>query len=235
MNGRNVSKTWLYIGATLLALPGIVPPVEAGQRSLAEFLSRQGQWCAVAGGDIVDCAASYYGGPDCASGGVSPPFPVLWSDPKTGLTAAVDAIGELLFASLDGSASESAGRGGMAQVKVTIHASHTVMQAFDPDFNASFTLPIFGDVMTQVMFTNTAQGAPFPDVNQLIFCPLPGQALEMLSIRAQATGTLVTGTPGRLEVTQTGLIGAASLVNRYSPLAVDAFPAEKVIVHPIGR
>jgi hypothetical protein len=233
MNRRNVSKTWLHIGATLLALSAIVPPAEAGQRSLAEFLSRRGQWCAVAAGDVLDCAASYYGGPDCVSGGFSLPFPVLWRDPKTGLTAAVDAIGELLFASLDGSVSESAGRGGIAQVKATIHASHTVMQAFDPDFNPLFTLPIFGDAMTQVAFTNTAQGAPFPDINQLIFCPLPGQALEMLSIHAQGNGTLVTGTPGRLEVT--GVIGAASLVNRDSPFAVDAFPAQKVIVQPTGR
>jgi hypothetical protein len=43
------------------------------------------------------------------------------------------------------------------------------------------------------------------------------------------------GTPGRLEVTQTGLIGTSSIASLRSRLAIDAFPAEKIIIRATGR
>jgi hypothetical protein len=76
---------------------------------------------------------------------------------------------------------------------------------------------------------------------QLTACPAPGQALEVFSVRAQASGPLreafgvPDGTPGRLEVTQTGLVGQAAKVSPRSPLAVDPYPAEKVILRATGK
>jgi hypothetical protein len=65
--------------------------------------------------------------------------------------------------------------------------------------------------------------------------------LDIISLRAQASGPLRAGfgvpegSPGRLEVTQTGLIGTASFVNPHSRVAVDAYPAEKIIIRATGK
>jgi hypothetical protein len=80
--------------------------------------------------------------------------------------------------------------------------------------------PTLGDAFVEIRFTNTAPGAPLPDFNQLLFCPLPGQALDFLAIRAQASGPLrggfgvPEGTPGRLEVSQTGPFATSALRTR---------------------
>jgi hypothetical protein len=230
-------------------------PASAGQRSLADFLSRQQTWCAVFTDQGIDCAASYYGGPDCAPGDSSFTFPQFWTDPKNGFTAAIDALGQLDNGSfgtiVQGSVSESPLPNGLADVKVVLHASNALMRAVDADFDLIFGYargevelgapPTLGDANLQVSFTNTAPGAPLPDFAQLQFCPAPGQALERLSIRAQASGPLRAasgfpeGTPGRLEVTQTGLLGTSLKANPRSRVALDAFPAEHVIVRATGH
>ena len=254
-----VGNGWLMTGVVALALSTAAAPASAGQRALSDFTSQQGAWCAVFTDAGPDCAASYYGGPACASGGFSLSFPQYWSDPKTGITAGIDALGQLddgsFGTTVDGSVSESPLSGGFADVKVLVHTGNALTRAFgfDADFN---TIPLFGyfygevlggaeptlgDSLLQVTFSNTAPGAPLPDFNQLLICPAPGQALEVFSIRAQASGPLreafgvPEGTPGRLEVTQTGLIGTSALVNPHSRVAVDAFPAEKVILRATGK
>jgi hypothetical protein len=60
-------------------------------------------------------------------------------------------------------------------------------------------------------------------------------------MRAQASGPLRAGfgvpegTPGRLEVTQTGLIGTAAIASPRSRVGFDAFPAEHVIIRATGK
>jgi hypothetical protein len=72
-------------------------------------------------------------------------------------------------------------------------------------------------------------------------CPAPGQALQLLAIRASSSGPLreafgvPEGTPGRLEVTQTGLIGTAAIANPHSRVALDAFPVEHIIIRATGK
>jgi hypothetical protein len=241
----------------LLALASV--SANAGQRPLSDFTSQQGAWCAVVSNGEFDCAASYYGGPDCLQGGFSNFFPQEWSDPKTGLFASIDVLdqfGEGDFGTtVDGSISESKSPGGLAKVDVTVHASNAVTRAYvyDPDFNAiplfghllfeveNGAAPTLGDALLKVSFTNTAPGADLPDFFQMAFCPAPGQALQFLAIRAHASGPLreafgvPEGTPGRLEVTETGLIGTSLIANPNSRVGLDAFPAEHVILRVTGK
>jgi len=230
---------------------------------LSDFTSRQGVqggWCVVFSGDPdnpqLDCDASHYLSehPDC-SDGFFLTFPQAWTDPKTGFTAFIDAIGEFddgsFGTTVDGSIAESPARGGLADVKVLIHTSDALTRAFDANFDIVFghsfgevlggAEPTLGDSTLQLTLTNTAPGAPLPDFNQLLMCPLPGQALNVFSIRAHASGPLreAFGVPegmrGQMEVTQTGLIGTSQIVNPHSRVAVDAYPAEKIIIRATGK
>src|SRR5262249_53663835 len=99
-----------------------------------------------------------------------------------------------------------------------------------------------GDSLYQVTFTNTAPGAALPDIMQITFCPEPGQAVQVSSFRVSAKGSLRAafgvpdGTPGRLEMVQTGLLGVAAITNPHSRVTpLDAFPAEKVTIQATGR
>jgi hypothetical protein len=115
-----------------------------------------------------------------------------------------------------------------------MHASNAYMRAFDAEFNplsgyggvGGFQPPSLGDALIQVKLKNTAPGAPLPDLNQLQACPEPGQAWDVISLRARASGPLRAefgvpeGTPGRLEVTQTGLFGTSSIASLRSRLTI---------------
>lgn len=93
-----------------------------------------------------------------------------------------------------------------------------------------------GDSFLKVVFINTAPGDPLPDLEQLIFDPLQGQELRSISLRAQANGTLrlafgvPDGTPGRAEVSQTGLF-----MTRFKGATADAFPAERINLQVVGK
>ncbi len=106
--------------------------------------------------------------------------------------------------------------------------------------------PGLSEVDFQAVFKNTAPGAPLPDLVQQNVCsnfPLdchpfpPGFEPVSMDIRANGSGPLHVsagvpeGTPGRLEVTQTGIF-------RPQPggrVIYDAYPAERVDWHPTGR
>ena len=219
---RNASgSARLPIAALALALFGEVTPAIAEQRPLEDFLARQSTWCLVPNeeGTDVDCAASYYGGPDCLSGGFALTFPLFWTDQKTGITALVDVLGDLdegsLGTSVTGSISEGGGPDGSAQVNVKLDTANAVVRAFDPEFAPLFGFgegnplgpPTLGVASAQMIFKNTARGAVLPDTAQLDLCPEPGQAKQMLSISARARGPLreasgfPVGTPGRMHMT----------------------------------
>jgi len=253
MRGQSSRNGPFVAAAIVLALAAA--PAGAGQRALEDFTSQQGAWCAVFDDQGLNCAASYYGDPTCASGGFTLTFPEFWADPKTGITAGIDLLGQLdpgdFGTTVDGSVSESVLPNGLADVKVVMHVSNALTRAFDADFEPVFGYdvgevldgaePTLGDALVQVTFRNTAPGAALPDFSQLLICPVPGQALERISVRARASGPLRAafgvpeGTPGQLEVTQTGLIGTSAIVNPHSRVAVDAFPAEKVILRVTGK
>ena len=257
MTQRMLWKNWL-LAAAIIALVSLGVSAHAGQRPLSDFLSEQEGWCLVtdAQGNL-DCAASYYGGPACADGGFAMTFPQGWQDPKTGIIGAVDPLGQLevnFVTTVNGSVSESSAPGGLAKVDVLIHASNALIRGFEFDANGN-TVPLFGhlyfevaegapptlgDAFVELAFTNTAPGAPLPDINQLNFCPEPGQVAKTLLVHAHASGPLRAGfgvpdgTPGRLELTVTGPIGASTHANPNSKV-FNMFPAEHVIIQQTGQ
>jgi hypothetical protein len=255
------AKECLLAGAVTLALCATAAPASAGQRPLSDFTSRQGAWCAVftqPGGP--DCAASYYvdAGPPCVGDDRTTfSFGQFWYDPSNGLYAGVDVLGQLddgsFGTTVSGSVAENKLRGGLADVKVLVHGSNVLTRVIDLAtgdllFGHGYgevvfdgAEPTLGEAELQLTFTNTAPGASLPDFNQLLSCPAPGQGLEVTSMRARASGPLrdafgvPDGTPGRFEMTQTGPIGTAQLVDPHSRLAVDAFPAEHIIIRATGH
>jgi len=250
-NLKAVAKTVaVCLGGSLLFAPGAF----AAQRPLTDFISRQMAWCAVLGGTGIDCAASGYGGTACAIG-FAFTVPEFWVDPKSGYTAGIDSLGQFDTGSfgttLEGSVTESPLPDGRAEVKVLVHARKVLIRAFDSNGEPIFGYllgevlagapPTLGESFLQITFKNTSPGALLPDLAQLLFCPEPGQELEVFSIRAQASGPLrpafgvLEGTPGRLEVTQTGLLGVATIANHESRVAFDAYPAEHVIIRTTGK
>ena len=96
--------------------------------------------------------------------------------------------------------------------------------------------PALGRVEFQVVFDNTAPGAPLPDLVDAFILgnAAPGQQLIALSIRVSATGPLHAafgvpeGTPGRLVVTQIGNFRTSG-----GGATADGFPAERVDLHVI--
>ena len=236
----------------------------AAQRPITDFTSRQGAYCLqFDSSGNVDCAASGYNNHRGGCVLFVPPQPNVggWIDPKTSVFTLVDyagladsLLGGALGTTLDGSVTEVPLPDGRAEVTVLLHTQNALTWA--SDVSASFPGPLLfghllsdvingqdaalGSSLLQLKFKNTAPGAPLPDLIQLIFCPNTGQELTTLSFRAQATGTLRAasgvpdGTSGRLEVAQTGLLGVASVANSNSRVALDAFPAEHIVIQAIA-
>jgi hypothetical protein len=199
--------------AIALALCAFIAPAQAGQRPLSDFLSRQSTWCMVFTEERIDCAASYYGGPDCLNGGFPITFPLFWGDSETDNIALVDPLGQLdegdYGTSVTGSISEAASPQGPVSVNVIIRTTNALTRAFDPNFEPLFGTsnpdgPTLGDQEVHLQFTNPALGDPLPDLAQLDSCPVPGQVYQRLSVRARASGPLreasgmPAGTPGRM-------------------------------------
>ena len=240
--------------AALVAAVNACAPciVTAAQRPITDFTSRQGAYCLqLDSSGNVDCTASGYHGTSCTLFVPPQPNVVGFSDPKTAIFTLVDyagladrLLGSALGTTLAGSVNEVPLADGRAELTVLLHTQNALTWA--SDVSSSFPGPIlFGHALPDVMngqaaavanslllvkFTNTAPGAPLPDLIQLLFCPEAGQQLTTLSFRAQATGTLAEGTSARLEVTQTGLLRVAGIANSNSRVALDAFPAEHIII-----
>jgi len=258
---KNTLKLALSANALIpLLLAAVTLTATAAQRPITDFTSRQGAYCLKVDNDgNVDCAASGYHGTSCVL--FVPPQPNVggWIDPKTAVFTLVDyagladgLLGGALGTTLDGSITEVTLPDGRAEVTVLLHTQNALTWA--SDVSTAFPGPaLFGHTLSDVIngqdaalgssllqlkFKNTAPGAPLPDLIQLIFCPTTGQELTTLSLRAQATGTLRAasgvpdGTSGRLEVAQTGLLGVASVANSNSRVALDAFPAEHIVIQP---
>jgi hypothetical protein len=233
----------------------VAGPAHAGQRPFWDFTSQQGAWCAVFDEEGIDCAASGYGGQACEDG-FSYTFPQFWSDPKRGYTAGIDTLGQLddgsFGTTVDGSVTESRMPDGSAAIKVVLHTANALTRVLSSD--AGFVvfgysrgevfggaMPVLGDVQGQISFRNTSPGAPLPDISQLLFCPEPGQSLEVFSVRARASGPLRAGfgvpegTPGLFEMNQTGLIETSGTANPRSAVGRDAYPVESIILRATGK
>jgi hypothetical protein len=190
----------------------------------------------------------------------------------TGLTAKFlkDNYGIDLGTTVSGSVSERQLANGRALVTVNLQTKNALTWAtnFDPDPNAPIDqvatnpllfgaraqdlimnplrTPALGSSHFRIVFTNTAPGAPLPDIPVCFnpscpgFCPA-GFSVDFLSTQITATGPLTSlagpgaaGKTGHLTVTQVGLYKPGTHSNPNSALG-DLFPAEKVELHWSGK
>jgi len=246
---------WSVAASAVVVLCAVAEPASAGRRPFWDFTSQQGEWCAVFGEEGIDCAASGYGGQFCEDG-FSFTFPQFWTDLKRGYTAGIDTLGEFdngsFGTTVDGSVTESPMPDGSAEIKIVLHTTNALTRVLSTDSSAVVfgysrpevsrgATPVLGDVQGQISFRNTSPGAPLPDISQLMYCPEPGQSLEVFSLRARASGPLRAafgvpeGTPGRFEMNQTGLLETSGKANPHSAVGRDAFPVENIILRATGK
>ncbi|MBI1735331.1 MAG: hypothetical protein HYR51_09160 [Candidatus Rokubacteria bacterium] len=160
-----------------------------------------------------------------------------------------DATGgaESLGTKVRGTVMERAAPDGRAEVRVRLVTSRALSWAFliadvvdfsDPLFFLTTPLafgaraqdvvdgatPSLGKAHFDVTFTNSAPGAPLPDLVQLLNAPLPGQLPVTFRFRSLTCGTTPDGTPARLTIDQvcsdtgSGQVCAAAVVE-IAPLA----------------
>lgn len=240
----------LLFGMLSTALAGTV------QRPISDFLSTQGTFCFpdgsggcllfvppdpnfIAQTNDLDSDVIYFAGVDYAGLALPGTYPAS-KLPK-----------------FSGSVIERSLPDGRAEVSVLLHTKNAnawVME-FDPsgDFldQVANRPTVFGhrpadvrrgstqalvDIFLHLVFTNTAPGAPLPDLVQLSADPAPGQVWKFIAISAEGNGPLTAefgvpaNTPGKLTIVQTGL-----LASKGQGLALqDAFPAEDVNLRVVG-
>jgi len=212
----------LFAGISVLAWP--VLSQAQTQRPISDFLSTQGTYCIPDGSGgcllFVPPVANFIG----------------WGDPRTGQAVSVDyaglaneyieaASGVSLGTSLSGVVTETPNKDGTADVRVELHARNAlifVIADFDfaagplvlghraPDV-ASGATPGLANVEFHISFTNTAPGAPLPDLIQLFFFPGENQALHNYSFNATGSGPAPDGTTLKVTVAQTGNIARSNI------------------------
>jgi hypothetical protein len=210
-------------GATaLLSLMALAHPVDAGQRPISDFLSRQGKFCLQFDANgFLDCSVNHYVSDTTVGGCVlfTPPGANFtgWTDPRAAAGASFDyaglndvALGGILGTTMDGSIDEVLQADGRVIVQVVLHTHRalTFAVASEVDFTSSPLLfghraaevlagaqPSLGSCTLKLVFRNPAPGAPLPDIEELFFC----RFADFLSIYfvGQSDGILPNGKPGR--------------------------------------
>lgn len=205
---------WLFVSATVVLAQG-----PAVQRPIEEFVAAQGTHCI---GEEPDCWL------------IIEPLPnfVGWFSYSPDRAASVDYAGLVdaywgkpFGTTMSGSVTERPLPDGRAEVNVRLHTENALTWvAAGGDFNNPLLFgqryteapddwagAALGESLLQIRFINTAVGAPLPDLIQLFFFAEEGQEVLFVSFKARADGTLreaygvPDGTPGRVQVNQTGL------------------------------
>jgi hypothetical protein len=199
-------------GATQSPIPvcsgGLVATEE---RPLADFLAAQGTF-------------------DLGFLLVPPPVPnfLVWTDPQSKLGLSVDyagladrACGGVAGTTFAGRVSEYAFPDGRAAVTVDLYAIDAITWVVDGfDFRHDPVIfglrwedvwdggcgmkgtPAVGSARLSATFTNTAPGAPLPDLLQLVLAPERGQELRCLSLQSEAFDGTIDGTLSRATANQ---------------------------------
>ena len=95
--------------------------------------------------------------------------------------------------------------------------------------------PAVGNCTFQLVFINDAPGAPMPDLMQLLWCTGEKQQVLFLGFSGSSIGLTPDGTPAFIQTRQNGLLNVSTIANDNSRVALDAFPAEKVLLKPLGK
>jgi hypothetical protein len=243
---------------------GLFAPRSAGaagptrQRPLSDFLSTQGTFCSDDGQG--GCTIFVPPAPNFLGWNTRPDESghVLFSGVDyAGLANAFfqNAFGTVV----DGMVTERPLPDGRAQVRVALMTRNANTWVIDLDLNGDILGQIaakptlfgqrpgagggyaLGSAKLDAVFVNTAPDASLPDLLQLLNAPTPGQAFEFLAFNGEATGPLtaqfgvVEGTLGRCNQRQSGLFASALRANENSRVALDAYPAEFIVLHRIGK
>ncbi len=200
----------------MLTLTTIGPPLLAAQRSIEEFLSRQGTYVAYDDTDFhfLGCDKAYY------TDQLSPEHPrwlLAWWDPATNTGLIMDYAGEDatwlkqvhgidLGTTCEGTVTETPRRDGRAEVSIVIHARNVLTWAVNPtiDFltdplvfgcrwpdlveNQETPFLALGECLFQIKFISSAPGAPLPDLAELFTCH--GEDVLLCNFKGQAHGPL---------------------------------------------
>jgi len=221
----------------------------ATQRPIEDFVAAQGTACLEFDGD-----------PGTVCDLFVPPVANLvgWGDETCSIFALIDYAGVAdamtggdFGTTFSGGVTERPLADGRAEVTVRLRTNHALAWAIDGcDFSGGPIIfgerlpevldgatPGFADSYLRVVFTNTAPGAPLPDLLAIFFGMVEGGEVVTLEMHASGNGPLADGSPGRLVVTETGLFGTNGGPAGFDAhLGVsDGFPAEYVRVFPIGN
>ena len=253
---RNL-KAIIVIGLLTLGSNLVQTNLIAGQRSISDFLSRQGQWSLhFDTNGNPDCAASGYDGG--LSGFISePPLHnyIDWTEPQNNTSASFDYAG--LFnapaggafgTTTSGSINEVVHQDGTVTDTIVLHTTHALAwastgadsygtglfghTAIDVIFHGA--TPSFGNCTLKLVIKGPAANQPLPDFYQLYYGCGPWSFVSV-DFFGSASGALPDGTPAQLQVAEVGLIATAGKANSNSRVALDAFPTEHIIISTTAR
>jgi hypothetical protein len=215
----------IIVLAGLPGTAGAAPPAAeaARQRPIMDFVSQQGTYCV------------RLGGPSCTL--FEPPVGNIlgWIEIRDGARylARVDYagladayLGGALGTTFEGTITERPLPDGTAEVSVRLHTRNalawvsrrlpneaggwgpSVLVFGHPGQQvAAGAEPALADLLFQLVFINTAPGAPLPDMTQFSFDPAYLGTRIFEAIHARASGELADGTPAELRIQQVGLLG----------------------------
>ncbi len=219
---------------------------EATSRSLAEFLAAQGS----TSGFIPPL-------PDFIGWTNNNPQTMFASVDYAGVVAGYLLAhgGPDLGTQVDGTVMERPLADGRAEVTVNLHVTNALTWVIAlPPFDIATDPLLFGcrgtdlladpsivptvsNCQMKAVFTNTAPGAPLPDLIPVLFgFGMPGQEAVAILVNASGAGTLHAasgfgeGTPGRFNLINTGVFHASGKGG-----TADGFPAEVISLRPAGH
>jgi len=236
------------------ALGAVLTPLlaEAGSRPISDFLSTQGTYCL---GTDANGNPVCNGDPSSGCFHYIPPFPnyLDWTDPFQGISATFDYaglfnayLGNPFGTTTSGTINEVVQSDGSVIDSVTLHTVNAVTWASE-GFSGTGTVlfgasepqvaggatPALGSCTLRVVLQGPSAGAPLPDLIALL-SGCGDWSFIRIEFVGQANGTLPDGSPGTVQVTETGLFATAGNANPKSRVALDGFPAEHVNITAAG-
>jgi len=248
-----VAALWSRTAASSDEAENIRRNLVTEQRPDSDFISRQGTYCLDEGytpsGELADGALEF-----CPPGALLfiPPIAnfIGWGDPdQPDIFASIDYAGlanqytENAFGTTTtGSVTERELPDGRALVKVNLHIKNALTWVSSGSFTGDLLFGAraeeaagdeskraLGDFHLKVEFVNVAPGYDLPDLIQILSTPELVQEVNAISINGVARGPLSDGTPGKLVITQIGLLDNPNCGLEDGNSAVtDCFPVEKI-------
>jgi hypothetical protein len=238
--------------ALLAAGSFIMTTAQAAIRPISDFLSRQGQWSLHLDADgNPDCAASNYDG-GLSGFLLAPPLQnyVDWVEPQNNTSASFDyaglfnaTAGGAFGTTTSGSINEVVHKDGTVTDTIILSTTHALAwattgidsygtglfghTAIDVIFHGA--TPSFGSCTLKLVINGPAVNQPLPDFYEMFIGCGPWSFVSV-DFFGSAVGGLPDGTPAQMQTTQTGLLATAAKANSKSRVALDAFPAEHIVI-----